>query len=454
MPPTKTWKKQWERVLSALQREIGAKRFDLWMRKTELESFSEDRLRILTPNVFVKEWLSSHYKSQIARHVFDVTGLKPRIDFVVDVSLAKPIKGLKPETGPPKTKTRTLQRLTRSQIFHLNNDFRLDNFIVGSCNRLAFHAAERISRKLNSRFNPFFVYGGCGLGKTHLLQAITRELTRNLPDKKVLYISSEYFVNSFIQAVKSPADLTHFRRRFRDLDALVVDDVHILGGKERTQEEFLHTFNATWDRNTQIVMASDSHPRALKRLRAELIDRFSGGLITELKLPSFQTRLNILRRKAEEFDVNVPPKVLSFLARKLEDNVRVLEGALNAIVAHALFTKREVTMDLAWLTIKELARKKAAPLSLEEVENLVIAKFSVSSKDLHSKSRSRRILVPRQVCMYLARKFTRYSLSDIGRYFSGRNHSVVLHAEKRVEELLKKDGKVRDVVREITENLG
>ncbi len=442
---------KWEKVLVSLKQEIGEKKYDLWIRQIELRSLCDEKVEFSTPNVFVKEWLSSHYKKIFQAHLKNVLGISPDIEFVVDMSMAKPLKGVKPEADPASARPDCPQM--RKQIFNLNKDFRLDTFIVGSCNRVAYHTAERVCRKLDGSFNPFFIYGGCGLGKTHLLQAITADLARSFPDKKVLYISSEYFINSFIQAVKTPQLIDEFRRKFRDLDALIIDDVHILSGKERTQEEFLHTFNAYWDRNTQIVMASDSHPRAIQKLRAELIDRFSGGLITELKLPAYQTRLDILKMKAEKFDVHIPPKVLAFLAKKLEKNVRVLEGALNAIVASALYCKRDVTIDLAWLTIKELSDRKSSPLSLEEVENLVISKFSVSSKDLHARTRLRSVLLPRQICMYLARKHTCYSMSDIGRYFSGRNHSIVLHAERRVGDILKEDAQTRRIVEEIESEL-
>jgi chromosomal replication initiator protein len=444
----------WDKVLAALKKDIGEVRYDLWIRKVEMKSFSDERVEISTPNVFVKEWLSTNYKRRIAAHIVEITGHSPEIVFLVDVSMAKPLEVIKPEEpSPNKCKTRTLHRLKRTQIFPLNQDFRLDTFIVGSCNRVAFHTSEHVCQELDGQFNPFFIYGGCGLGKTHLLQAITRELTRNFPGKKILYISSEYFVNAFIQAVRDPSLLESFRRKFRSQDALIIDDVHILAGKERTQEEFLHTFNTYWNRNSQIVMASDSHPRAIRRLRKELTDRFSGGLITELKLPSYQTRLGILRRKAEKFTIDIPDKVLTFMARKLPKNVRVIEGALNAVVASALYCRREVTMDLAWLTLKEISQKLSAPLSMEEIENLVISKFSVTSKDLHARNRSRTVLVPRQVCMYLARKYTSYSLSDIGHYFSGRNHSIVLHAEKRVQVLMKKDQKFSTAVQEIEKDL-
>ncbi len=449
MSPTALSK--WESVLESLKGEIGDKKYDLWIRQIELKSFDDEKVEISTPNVFVKEWLSSHYKKIFRNHINSVLGSSPDVEFVVDVSIAKPLKLVKPDSSGPGPAREP--RRNRSQIFNLNKDFRLDTFIVGACNRVAYHAAERTCKKLDGHFNPFFIYGGCGLGKTHLLQAMTAELSRNFPDKKILYISSEYFINSFIQAVKSPQLLEDFRRRFRDIDALIVDDVHILAGKERTQEEFLHTFNAYWDKNSQIVLASDSHPRAISRLRTELIDRFAGGLITELKMPAYQTRLDILMRKAEKFDVTIPPKILAFMAKKIEKNVRVLEGALNAVVASALYCKREISVDLAWLTIKEMSDRKSSPLSLEELENLVISKFSVTSKDLHAKTRSKAILMPRQICMYLARRHTRYSLNDIGRYFSGRNHSIVLHAENRIAELLKSDPDTAKIVEEIEGDL-
>ncbi|MHC4599088.1 MAG: chromosomal replication initiator protein DnaA [Planctomycetota bacterium] len=430
-----TLARSWGAIRGQILKEVGERRFNLWVKNTVFQLTEDDAVEIGTPNIFVKEWLARHYAAVIGACIERVTQASPPLRFVVDPGLAAEVQASQEdEEGEPEPEAASAPPAPkiRPQDLGLRPEFSFENFVVGACNRLAAGAARSVCEEPGTLYNPLFVYGASGLGKTHILQAVAREFA--LAGKgKVLYLSCEAFVNGFIDSLKHKS-VNAFRERFRNIQLLVVDDVHILSNKEATQEEFLHTFNACFNHGRQIVMASDSHPNAIKTLRRELRGRFVAGLLARLDPPSYMTRLEILRKKAKNLAVQIPEDVLAFLAHHIRSNVRVLEGALTSLVARGTLLNEPLTVGEAAEALKMVEEKREKIITLGDVEDGVVSHFGISSQDLHSKSRKRRFLVPRQICMFLARRLTSHSLKEIGQYFGKRDHVTVIYAIKKVEE--------------------
>jgi chromosomal replication initiator protein len=319
------------------------------------------------------------------------------------------------------------------QIFNLNERYTLDRIIVGPGNQLAFNCAWEVARKPGEGFNPLFIYGKTGLGKSHLLQGIAREVLERFPSKDTLYIPAEYFVNQYVAALQK-RDVEPFRKRFRNLDVLIIDDLHFLAGKDASQQELLHTLNALEQQGKQVVLASDQHPRELEEFMEHLTTRFLQGMIAEVTLPPRNTRLAIINSKLEGHRQLFPNAVIEFLADHLECNVREIEGYVTRLVALAGLAGEKVTLELAQQALHDFLSSRARLVDLPDIENVVIAHYGVTSQQLHSRLRKRPVALARQVCMYLARKLTSYSLKEIGRFFGGKNHTTVVFAVQAVEE--------------------
>jgi len=445
-------------IRAKLRKEVGEIRYDLWLSHAVFRTVEDGVLEVGTPNIFYREWLKQHYAPSIAGAVKAVLGSTPRLCFAVDPELAKRFQEAQSaeEEGaeaprPPLRTPEALAEAKRADL-GLKPEFRLDNFVVGACNRLPFGAARSVCDEPGTLYNPLFIYGASGLGKTHLLQAVTREFIERRGAKGVVYLSCETFVNGFIESLKQRR-LDRFRDRFRNLNLLVVDDVHILSRKNATQEEFLHTFNACFNHGRQIIMASDSHPNAIQTLRKELRGRFISGLMARLDPPSYMTRLAILREKARALPVAIPEDVLAFLAQHVRSNVRALEGALTNLVARASLLEETITLGEAAQALKMVEEDRERIITLGDVEDAIVTFFGISSAELHSKSRKRHVLVPRQICMHLARKLTSHSLKEIGQYFGKRDHVTVLYALRKVEEIASGDHDFERVIKDLEDRV-
>jgi chromosomal replication initiator protein len=336
-------------------------------------------------------------------------------------------------------------RLLWNSDVGLNPKYTFDNFVVGPCNRFAHAAAVGAAEAPGKSYNPFFLHGNVGLGKTHLLQSFCFALLERNPQTRILYLSCETFVNHFISALEN-GDLQKFRNKYRGVDVLVVDDIHVLANKDRTQEEFFHTFNTLYQSGKQIVLSSDSPPKDIPTLQERLVSRFRWGLVTEIEPPCYETRMAILKRKSREKGREIPDDVARLLAETIDSNIRELEGAVTKLIGFAGLTHQAVTCELAREALRELFEQRKGMPSMEDILNLVTAHFDVKLSELQSKKRTNAIAYPRQIAMYLARQITRHSLEEIGGFFGGRDHSTVIYAVEKVGQLMAEDAEARAII--------
>lgn len=335
----------------------------------------------------------------------------------------------------------------------LSPDYSFDNFITGPTNHLAYAASVAVANQPGTAYNPLFIHGGVGLGKTHLLQAICQNLMHSNPQVRICYLSCDTFMNHFIDCVQS-GQMSEFRNRYRHVDVLVIDDIHILANRERTQEEFFHTFNALYQSNKQIVLSSDSPPSEIPQLEERLVSRFSWGLVAHITRPDYETRVAIVRAKAKLRDLKMPEDVVSYVAKRIESNARELEGAITTIQGHSVLQTQPITLSLAQLALGDpVGTEASGQTTLQQIIDVVTSYYSVKLSDLQSKRRHKSITEPRQVCMWLARRRTRFSLEEIGGYFGGRDHTTVMHAIKTVEERMELDKNFGQEVEELRDRL-
>jgi chromosomal replication initiator protein len=329
----------------------------------------------------------------------------------------------------------------------LNPDYAFDTFITGPCNRLPHAASVAVSEQPGKAYNPLFIHGGVGLGKTHLLQAACQKLLERNPDAQILYLSCDSFINQFMTAVEA-GQMNEFRYRYRQVDVLVIDDIHFLGGRERSQEEFFHTFNTLYQQHKQIILSADCPPSEIPELEDRLVSRFNWGLVARIDKPCYETRVAILRRKARLRGVEITDDVLCYVAGKIENNTRELEGAITKLQGMSLLNENRIDLDLAKAALGDTEAPEQKRITIQQILDVVTKYYGVRLSDLQSKKRNKSIAFPRQVCMFLARKHTRYSLEEIGGYFGGRDHTTVLHAVRTVDEDMRND---REINRQVTQ---
>ncbi|MBK8206094.1 MAG: chromosomal replication initiator protein DnaA [Planctomycetes bacterium] len=450
-------KQHWSKVLNDLQEHVGEEVFNLWLRNTLIVRLEPQLIEVGVPNLVVSDWLKSQFTKDILDSVDRVVGYRPAdIKYSVNGHLFRQLRKqeetARRAAGEPASGKERAHPATPKQIFNLNERYTLDRVIVGPNNQLAFNCSWEIARKPGAAFNPLFVYGKTGVGKTHLLQGVAREVLERFPSKETLYIPAEYFVNQYVQALQR-RDVEPFRRRFRNLDVLIIDDLHFLAGKDASQQELLHTLNALEQAGKQVVLASDQHPRDLEEFMEHLTTRFMQGMIAEIELPPRNTRLAIIKSKLEGHRDLFPQSVIEFLADKLECNVRELEGYVTRLVALAGLTGEKVTLQLAEQALQDFLSSRSRMVDMTDIENVVIAHYGVSSQQLHSRLRKRPVALARQVCMYLARRLTSYSLKEIGRFFGGKNHTTVVFAVQAIEGKVEKSRALNDEIEHLRRTL-
>jgi chromosomal replication initiator protein len=425
----------WTRLLSALEQTIPGAALDTWVRPSRLLAVEGDRLQIAAPNKFSRDWLAEHYLPALAAAAQECLGGTPQVCLVVDDAPAPSAPSREEAPLPP----------TESAARGLNPRYTFETFVVGASNQFAQAACQAVAELPSKAYNPLFIYSGVGLGKTHLLRAVGHQISRLFPKLAVLYLSSERFTNDLINAIRYDRT-AEFRAKYRTIDLLLIDDIQFISGKERTQEEFFHTFNDLYDSRKQIVVSSDSSPKDIPEIEERLRSRFEWGLIADIQPPDFETRVAILKKKAELERVRFSDDVAYLIASRIKSNIRELEGSLTRMIAFCALTGREMTADLAQDVLPDLWGEEGKLITVDQIQRKVSDFFGLHLSDLKAKTRTRAIAFPRQVAMYLARQLTHASLLEIGRAFGGKDHTTVLHAVEKIHCLLQEDPKLRKTI--------
>ena len=420
----------WPQCLERLEREIPLEELNTWVRPLHPRSSGAGRLRLLAPNDFVADQVRSAYLDLI-RDFFAGHG--------VDRSSVEVEVGAGERPAPQETARRPAGGSTSG----LDDRYRFDNFVLGKSNELGYAAAQQVTSNPGSVYNPLLLYGGTGLGKTHLLHAIGHELAKRDPSMKIVYLHSEKFVSEMIQALRR-ATIDGFKARYRSVDALLIDDIQFFAGKDRSQEEFFHTFNALLESRQQIILTCDRYPKEVEGIEARLRSRFGWGLSVPVEPPDFETRVAILMKKSNEAGLELDESVAMLIARRMRSNVRDLEGALNSLIANARFSGRRIDEDYTREILRDVLAVHDRQITLENIQKTVAAHYQLRVSDLLSKRRTRNIARPRQMAMYLAKSLTQHSLPEIGDAFGGRDHTTVLHACRKIESLFETEARLRE----------
>ncbi len=459
----------WNNCLNFIKDNISDQSFKTWFKPIVPLKLEDDVLTIQVPSQFFYEWLEEHYVGLLRKAIDEELGMDARLEYSVIVDkgneLNQPFtinlptgKSAKPKTGNGQSTTYDSPFDLKSvdqvqQKSHLNPHYTFNSFIEGDCNRLARSAGFAVAAKPGvTSFNPLMVYGGVGLGKTHLVQAIGNEIKNNVTDKFVLYVSSEYFTNQFIEAVKNNKvqDFTNF---YLQVDILIIDDVQFLSGKEKTQEIFFHIFNHLHQSGKQIIMTSDCPPRDLKGLEERLLSRFKWGLTADLQQPDLETRIAIIQKKMQADGIDIPGNVIEYLAYSVDTNIRELEGVIISLIAHASLTKKDIDLELAKQTLKNIVQDIDSEVGIDFIQKTVSEYFDVSLENLKAKTRKKEIVIARQTAMYFAKEYTNHSLKSIGYHFGGRDHSTVIHAVQSVNDMIDTDSKFKSSIEELKKKL-
>jgi len=427
---------QWNTVNDQLRGEIGEAAFQSWIKPIKIRSIENGVVHVTVPTRFMRDWVVAHYAERIATlwqsESLEIASLE--VSVRSDRAPGQPREGIRRQTQPVNEASRNMSAERQGMSAALDSRFVFDNFVVGKPNEFAYAAARRIAEAESVPFNPLFLYGGVGLGKTHLMHGIAWHIRQTTPERTVLYLSAEKFMHRFVQAIRESTTMD-FKDQFRSVDVLMIDDVQFIAGKESTQEEFFHTFNALVDQGRQIVISADKSPSDLVGMEERLISRLNCGLVADIHATTYELRLGILQSKAAQMRAEIPSKVMEFLAHKITSNVRELEGGLNRVVAHAQLIGREISIEATQDVLHDLLRANDRRVTIEEIQKQVANHFNIRLSDMHSARRARSVARPRQVAMYLAKQLTARSLPEIGRKFGGRDHTTVMHAVKKVDEL-------------------
>ncbi|WP_225612018.1 chromosomal replication initiator protein DnaA [Paracoccus sp. PAR01] len=440
--------KIWGQAREELQKIVGADSFATWIEPLRLSGVNEGTAVILCPTRFLSDWVSRHYSDDILKVLDRIEGPVHRISFETRSQTSRQVAAANSEPKRPApraaaTATATATATDDELTAPLDQRFTFDNFVVGKPNELAHAAARRVAEGGPVTFNPLFLYGGVGLGKTHLMHAMAREIQARQPEAKVLYLSAEQFMYRFVQALRDRT-VMDFKELFRTVSVLMVDDVQFIAGKDSTQEEFFHTFNTLVDQGKQIIISADRAPGEIKDMEERIKSRLQCGLVVDLHPTDYELRLGILQSKTDTFRTQYPglqlaPGVLEFLAHRITSNVRVLEGALQRLFAFASLMGREITLDMTQECLADILRANDRKVSIEEIQRKVAEHYNIRLSDMIGPKRVRTVARPRQIAMYLAKQMTSRSLPEIGRRFGGRDHTTIMHGVRKIEELRSAD---------------
>ena len=440
----------WSKILEIIKGELGPQSYNSWFINTKIVKFKDQELTISVPSDFCKDWLEKHYiefiKDILKRTINVDDNLK--IEFKIDHQNIFPSTPSTPSIpSTPKKETKKVEAPLKNNEIILKSKYTFDNFVVGNSNRFAHAACLAVAQSPAKSYNPLFVYGGVGLGKTHLMRAIGNYITQynNQSEVNILYISSEKFTNELINSIRDDRTVA-FRDRYRNVDLLLIDDIQFLAGKERTQEEFFHTFNTLYDSNKQIVITSDRPPQEIPTLEDRLISRFECGLITDIQPPDLETRIAILRKKAQTEKLNIPDEVINFIAEKIPSNIRQLEGALNKLIAYSTLTKNNLSTSLAQDILKDIIPLENKVISINQIQKAISDYFNIKLSALLSKKRTKDIVTARQIAIYISRELTELSLPVIGAAFGGKDHTTILHSYNKIKNKIGKDKGLKSTI--------
>ncbi|OGP18873.1 MAG: chromosomal replication initiation protein DnaA [Deltaproteobacteria bacterium GWA2_57_13] len=433
----------WEGALKELKERIGRQNFDTWIKPIRAREPTRGEFLLEVPNKFFRDWVAEHFLTEIRETLAFVSRQTVKVTLSVNQEL---------QPQPEVEKREDKERARPKRFNNLMPKYNFENFVVGASNQFAHAASLAVANQPGEHYNPLFIYGGVGLGKTHLINAIGNRIMQRRPALKILYITSEAFMNELIGSLRRDK-MDEFKSRFRTMDALILDDVQFLAGKERTQEEFFHTFNSLYESHKQIVITSDKFPKEIPDLEDRLRNRFEWGLIADIQPPDMETRVAILEKKAEAEGIHLPHEVAIFLASHIYSNVRELEGSLTRLGAFASLTKAPITVDLAKEALHNILGQNQREVTIESIQKTTSDYFSIKIGDLKAKRRTRNVVLPRQVAMYLCRKHTSTSFPAIGERFGGRDHSTVIHASKSIEKRIKEDPTMQATIEKLEKTL-
>jgi len=448
----KNYEPFWKQAMKDLEGDISEQEFSTWFRGIEYAGSGDAQITLSVPSSFVKDQISQRYLPKIEEKLAELAGQELAVKF--SIQKRGSTKASHDEsTRPSKPEEATVRKRQHPQ---LNKEYTFERFIIGESNSFAANAALAISKNPGTGYNPCLIYGGVGLGKTHLVQAIGNSVYREFPDLKVAYVTVETFANEFILSIQKKTG-HQFKNKYRSVDVLLIDDIHFLENKEGTQEELFHTFNALYDANKQMVFTSDRPVSEIRNLSDRLRSRFERGLNVDLQPPNYETRIAILGRKVEEKKVAIPDEVVELICRNINTNVRDLEKALTKLIAYAELVNKHITLDIARQQLKDFfAQPNQKNITIEQIQKIVSDYFGLSYKDLRGKRRTKAVAFPRQVAMYLSRDLTEYSTTEVGAEFGGRDHTTVMHACQKIEDRMKLDPNLeptlQTLVKRIKEN--
>lgn len=450
MPPqSNSLQLLWQETLEKLKNELSKPSFETWLSSTRLLNIDGDTLVISVPNEFAKDWLESRYAPMIRSSVQSVLGHSVSLRFILSTS-GDIYSDSMTAIDPVSTEiTKQSEPVANS----LNTKYTFDTFVIGNSNRFAHAASLAVAESPAKSYNPLFIYGGVGLGKTHLMHAIGHHVLQRSPNTKVIYVSSEKFTNELIDSIRDE-NPEEFRNHYRNVDILLIDDIQFLAGKERTQEEFFHTFNALHEANKQIIISSDRPPKEIPTLEDRLRSRFEWGLITDIQAPDLETRIAILRKKAKMENLQVPNEVMVYIADKIRSNIRELEGALIRVMAFASLSSIPITPEVAVEALKDIIpANNTKQITIDTIQESVARFYNLSPTDFKAKKRTRAVAFPRQIAMYLSRQLTDFSLPKIGDEFGGRDHTTVMHAHDKISQALIADPLLEKKISEIIQRI-
>jgi chromosomal replication initiator protein len=437
----------WERALEELGEQLGKQNFETWIKPIHFSEQKGNDVRLDVPNQFFRDWLMDHFIGLIEQVLRSIAHQQVKVSLTVnqglqakDVAARSEQKREQERDRPPRTNNNLIAKYT------------FENFVIGASNQFAHAASIAVANQPGEHYNPLFIYGGVGLGKTHLVNAIGHRAAAKRPTLKVVYLSSESFMNELIGSLRRDK-MDEFKTRFRNTDLLILDDVQFIAGKERTQEEFFHTFNSLYESHKQIVITSDKFPKEIPGLEDRLRNRFEWGLIADIQPPDMETRVAILQKKAETEAVELPHDVAIFLASNIDSNVRELEGSLTRLGAFASLTRSTITVDLAKEVLRHTLKGAQKEITVESIQKTICDYYNIKLGDLKAKRRTKNIAFPRQVAMYLCRKYTETSFPGIGDKFGGRDHSTVIHASKTIEKKIKEDPYMQTTIEKLERSL-
>ncbi|GAB2717220.1 chromosomal replication initiator protein DnaA [Paenibacillus thermoaerophilus] len=440
----------WQQVLSVIQTKLAKPSFDTWLKPTRAVELTGDVLTIAAPTTFAKEWLESRYTKLITASVYETFSRHLNVRFVVVASDQDHPVAAQPQHQAVQTASNGVEEPFQTM---LNPKYVFETFVIGAGNRFAHAASLAVAEAPAKAYNPLFLYGGVGLGKTHLMHAIGHYVIQHNPSAKVLYISSEKFTNEFINAIRDNRGES-FRSKYRNIDVLLIDDIQFLAGKEQTQEEFFHTFNALHEERKQIIISSDRPPKEIPTLEDRLRSRFEWGLITDIQPPDLETRIAILRKKAKAENLDIPNEAMIYIANQIDTNIRELEGALIRVVAYSSLINQDITAHLAAEALKDIIpSSRPRQISIQDIQQKVGEFYGVKLEDFKARKRTKAVAFPRQVAMYLSRELTDYSLPRIGEAFGGRDHTTVIHAHEKISQALQNDPELYKIINSLKEKI-